>query len=82
MHILYRRYTRTSAVSTWFVGGAALAFALLAVAAVVASNWLVFALAVFMLLVALAAVPVSRRLAEALRASSAAVDDERTLRDG
>ena len=71
MHLLWRRYSSSGYAPQAFYLIAAVAFATLAVWALVQAEWLVAALAALMIVVTAAGSRLMRRLAAAARASEA-----------
>jgi membrane protein implicated in regulation of membrane protease activity len=79
MHLLYRRYARSGYASPWFHAVAAVAFAALAVFALVRHDWLVAGIAAAMIAATAAGSRVMRRLgnaAEESRRRVAAMEDQ------
>jgi hypothetical protein len=70
MHLLYRRYARSGYPSPVFYAAMALAFAALAVFAIVRSDWLVAGIAAAMIAATAVGARIMRRLSDASAESS------------
>jgi hypothetical protein len=76
MHLLVGRYNRSGYGPPWFYGAISGGFGAMAIWAFLRTDWIVGALALVMVPVTVAGSRLMRRLAEASRASSAAVESK------
>ncbi|MDP9237252.1 MAG: hypothetical protein M3P30_07640 [Chloroflexota bacterium] len=76
MHVLVGRHNRSGYASPWFYGAICTGFGAMAIWAFLQTDWLVGAVAVCMMPLTIAGSRLMRRLAEAARASSAAVESK------